>query len=221
MKGDSKKNNFRERTDRIGVVHEQYDRIVRGNIERMSTRHHRPKAPQLVRAALLEAAARLLQHGATVSIGSVAEEAGVSKGAVQHHFASRSGLFTALADELIASFDEDVKAEIRRDPMRAGAHARAYARVGARAAITEYEWSRAVICASVAERDVAARWRNWVQDDLAHDEGSEAAKIDMLLARLAADGLWLSDILGIYPLSPDIREKLLGRIEALTLPAQD
>jgi len=78
------------------------------------------------RQALLDAAiaslAELGWNGTTVAI--VAERAGVSRGAAQHHFPTREALFTAAIDELMSAWISDIRAQ--RDDLPVGS-----ARVGA------------------------------------------------------------------------------------------
>lgn len=69
---------------------------------------HRPKRPELVKALLLEAGAQLLASGDQLSIGAVADLAGVTKGAVQHHFPTREALVIALYEHLAATFQAAV-----------------------------------------------------------------------------------------------------------------
>jgi hypothetical protein len=58
---------------------------------------------------------------------------------------------------------------------------------------------------------VNSKWVDWVRGDSVHD----GTDINKLLARLAADGLWLSEVLGIYDLSSGEREALKRLIHQL------
>ena len=70
---------------------------------------HRPKQPQVIRERLLSACVELLAEGVPLSIGEVATLAGVTKGAVQHHFGTREALLMALYDELERQFVQQVQ----------------------------------------------------------------------------------------------------------------
>lgn len=63
------------------------------------------------------------------------------------------------------------------------------------------------------DRALTERWNTWVQ---AHRKDDDAGVNGKLVARLAADGLWLSDMLGTYQLSEAEREALGA--ELLQLP---
>jgi len=91
----------------------------------------RTKAPELTRAALLDAARRVLRtQGATLSLDAVAREAGVSKGGLLHHYPSKEQLLTALAYGLIEEFHTALQAaysaEIALHGDAPGAWLRAY-----------------------------------------------------------------------------------------------
>ena len=168
----------------------------------------RPKRPELVKALLLDAGAQLLVHGGQLSIGAVAEIADVTKGAVQHHFPTREALVMALYDHLVAEFQDRVADDGSGEPA-----AWRYARLALESADeASSDHGKELLAACVVERSVSTKWAQWVRDDRALD-GSDTNK---LLARLAADGLWLSEVLGIYELSAAEREALSISIKKLT-----
>lgn len=81
-----------------------------------------------------------------------------------------------------------------------------YARMSLNA--TSYEdtegW-RAMVVATVIDRGLAARWSERAEIERALDQPPSA---NALLVRLAADGLWLSDLLSTYKIDNEEREKL-------------
>jgi AcrR family transcriptional regulator len=76
---------------------------------------------RVTRQGLLDAAiaslAELGWNGTTVAV--VAERAGVSRGAAQHHFPTREALFTAAVDELMTAWIADIRRQ--RDELPTGA----------------------------------------------------------------------------------------------------
>ncbi|MDR2255994.1 MAG: TetR/AcrR family transcriptional regulator [Arthrobacter sp.] len=80
------------------------------------------------RLVLDAAAAQFAAHGAEASIDSIAERAGVSKGGLKYHFASKEALLRAVAVDQLLTFRAEVQ-ELR-DPSdaAAGALTRAYLR---------------------------------------------------------------------------------------------
>lgn len=160
-----------------------------------------PKQPDQVRKRLFQAATTLLSEGQPVSIGAIASAAGVSKGAVQHHFGTKEQLLGALFDIYMEHFNEALASEEASAPP-----ALRYARMSLNT--TSYEdiegW-RAMVVATVMDRGLAARWSERAEAERALDPAPSA---NALLVRLAADGLWLSDLLSTYKIGNEEREEL-------------
>lgn len=70
------------------------------------------------RRALLDAARVLFaERGyADVSVGAISRRAGVTSGAIYHHFASKAGLFSAVYEELVANTGARIAAARRGSP---------------------------------------------------------------------------------------------------------
>jgi AcrR family transcriptional regulator len=70
------------------------------------------------RRALLDAARALFaEHGyAAVGVGAISRRAGVTSGAIYHHFASKAGLFFAVYQELIANTAARIASARRSSP---------------------------------------------------------------------------------------------------------
>ncbi|MDR7048659.1 AcrR family transcriptional regulator [Duganella sp. 3397] len=160
-----------------------------------------PKQPDQVKKRLFRSATTLLSTGQPVSIGAIAGAAGVSKGAVQHHFGTKEQLLAALFDLYMDEFNEALALEDTSAPP-----ALRYARMSLNA--TSYEdtegW-RAMVVATVIDRGLAARWSERAESERALDQPPAA---NALLVRLAADGLWLSDLLSTYKVDKKQREEL-------------
>jgi AcrR family transcriptional regulator len=81
------------------------------------------------RKALLAAAEHVVtEHGPAFSLDAVAQEAGVSKGGLLHHFRSRDALLVALVEAWIERFDEAVQQQLDPDDDRPGRVCRAHIR---------------------------------------------------------------------------------------------
>jgi AcrR family transcriptional regulator len=85
-----------------------------------TVRQPQQERSRATRQALLDAAIASLGElgwgGATVAV--VAERAGVSRGAAQHHFPTREALFTAAIDELMTAWIDDLR--MHRDELPDG-----------------------------------------------------------------------------------------------------
>jgi AcrR family transcriptional regulator len=137
------------------------------------------------------------------SLATVAQHAGVTKGAVQHHFGTREDLFAAMYADTLMRFESLLDEALEGDS-GPGSEARAYMRATFRCGsdVDMNAW-RSLIVATVVERALAARWSDWVSQARSKDQS-----IADLIMRLASDGLWLSDVLGTYDISADERAEL-------------
>jgi AcrR family transcriptional regulator len=88
---------------------------------RLKPRQPQQERSRATRQALLDAAiASLGELGwSATTVAVVAERAGVSRGAAQHHFPTREALFTAAIDELMAAWISDLR--MHRDELPVGA----------------------------------------------------------------------------------------------------
>lgn len=163
----------------------------------MAKAHHRPKEPEQVRAALLDGARRMVAEAgiAALSVQAVADAAGVTKGAFFHHFANKAALVDAVFTELFEAFDQEIDRSIAADPDRPGCFTRAY--VGTVFRTDERHRSPPLAglwISAMADGDIRARWRAWLEGRLARHSATDAdPRLD--LVRFAADGVWLADIL--------------------------
>lgn len=185
----------------------------------MTNAYQRKKQPERVRQQLLEVAARLsLEQGvAAVTLDKVSQAAGVSKGGLLHHFPNKLALLDGLFDELVARFDGAIEAAMAEDDVEQGRFTRAYLTVcfsldtGAEA----QSWQVLTI-ALLAEPHLKARWREWVarrSAEFATTDGSP----NCLIARFAADGVWLADLMQSHDIDAAIRAELLQKLRALSL----
>ncbi|BCJ69432.1 TetR/AcrR family transcriptional regulator [Polymorphospora rubra] len=85
------------------------------------------RPPEQTRRILLDAAATVIRNrGITATLDDIAREAGVSKGGLIYHFASKDELILALATDLLDAFRRAVHAALSPDDQTAGRLTRAY-----------------------------------------------------------------------------------------------
>lgn len=149
---------------------------------------------------------------AALTIDHVAKAAGVSKGAVLYHFASKDQLLAALLESLFDGFDAVVEAEEARHK---GGWLRAYLRASfpqRRAGyLRETEAIFAIVSIRPELRPVAQeRFLRWHQR--AQEDGMEPVTASLI--RSAIDGLWYNEMFG-FALDDEQRGALLVRIETL------
>ncbi|HTJ66949.1 MAG TPA: TetR/AcrR family transcriptional regulator [Actinospica sp.] len=173
----------------------------------------------MVRERLLDSAeAVLAEHGSQgLTLAAVAAHAGVSKGGLLYHFASKDALLTALIDRLIAGFDELIESYRLERP---GWYTRAYVEAtfavltAQDADVARRRWAAACAAATdpVLRQPVAAAQHRWMTEGLDEEPDPELSQI----ARLAADGLWDDAELDPTLLDPErlraLRERLLALV---------
>ena len=167
------------------------------------------------RDRLLDAAAAvLLREGAhALTLEAVAAQAGVSKGGLLYHFKSKAQLL----DALVERWDATVEAEIEaRSDGRRGAWVRAYLETSNHLTDEERRTEIGLLAALAAEperlapvRERYARWQARVEDD-------GVDPVDATIVRLAADGLWIADLLGFAAPDADLRAAVVDRLRGLT-----
>lgn len=127
---------------------------------------------------------------------------------MQHHFGTREQLFSALNEVYLKEFDTELAEEDALVPA-----ALRYARLLINApSSNDAELRRAMLMATVVERDIASRWSERLEVERANDQ---PGSVHPLLVRLAADGLWLSDLLSTYKISDGDREQLAALMSEL------
>jgi AcrR family transcriptional regulator len=154
--------------------------------------------PGDTRSRLLGAAVRVIDRGGpgALTLASVAAEAGVSKGGLLYHFPAKE----ALVDALVEDWLDRVEAEAGTLAGRWG-WGRSYVRVcqGRGRSEEDRATNVALLAALAADPErltaVRDRWASWQLRMVEECRDPVAATV----ARLAADGLWLADLLGLAP----------------------
>ncbi|WP_300267935.1 TetR/AcrR family transcriptional regulator [Microbacterium sp.] len=129
-------------------------------------------AAETARRVLQTAAAHFAEHGyANTSIDGIASAAGVTRGAVYHHYASKSGLFSAVVaaqqDAIATAIANATDGVAAHQALRTGSHAFLDA-------ITQGSAARVLL----VEGPAALSWSQW----RAHDARGPAAELRTGLA---------------------------------------
>ncbi len=163
------------------------------------------------RAQLLDAAVAVVRRdgAAALTLDAVAAEAGVSKGGVLYHFASKRALIDGLLTRWLDDFEERLGGE--DDLLAAYVRACDLSAAGPDRTASEF----GVLAAMIEEPEVLAaareRQAGWMERILA----GATDPADAWLVRLAADGLWYSDLLGVARPEGGDRRRLMARLLAL------
>lgn len=171
------------------------------------------------RSKILNAAQGIItaQGTAAVTFEAVAEAAGVSRGGVLYHFANKTELLVALHEHLAVRWERELVDALGAAPEDAPVEDRiaSYAAVSERSA-TGAELLLMIEASLHGEMRapysrVAARWVPDANQVGEHD----VVGLDRLIAVLAADGLWASDLLTEVHIPERLRGALARRIGEL------
>jgi AcrR family transcriptional regulator len=162
------------------------------------------------RRELLDAAVTVIRRdGAqSLTLDAVAAEAGVSKGGVLYHFGSKRALIDGLVDCWLDDFEDRLDG---RDLAAAYVRASDLSAAGPEVSASEFGMLAALVEDPEVLEAARRRYAEWMERML----GGTLAREDAWLVRLAADGLWYSDLLGIARPEGDDRRRLIERLLAL------
>ena len=162
------------------------------------------------RTALLDAAIAVIRRdgAGALTLDAVAAEAGVSKGGVLYHFGSKRSLIDGLLECWLDDFEAQLSGE---DFAAAYVRASDLAAAGQELHASEFGLLAALIEEPQVLEVARERHAAWMGRMLAGGMSPD----DAWLVRLAADGLWYSDLLGIAPPAGDDRRRLIARLLAL------
>ena len=160
---------------------------------------------------LLDAAGAVVRRDGpqALTLDAVASQAGVSKGGLLYHYGTKQELIEALVARWLADFQRDIDAA---DPHFVRGYVRASDPAGEVA--DELGLLAALVADPAVLRTVRERYAIW--QDRVEREGSDP--VDATVARLAADGLWLAELLGMAPPRGRLREQVLARLLELAGP---
>ncbi|WAS92466.1 TetR/AcrR family transcriptional regulator [Nannocystis punicea] len=183
----------------------------------MSLANQRKKEPDVVRQKLLDCAAQILvDRGlANLTVQAVAEAAGVTKGGLLHHFASKQKLTEALFAEQLRILDGEIDAAMSADPVAHGRFTRAYVRSTLRVEQTGPCPCAALSVSTLIDPALRQAWGDWYKERLNRHRETDG-DLALQLVRYAADGVWLEDLMAQDGESPIDRQALLSKMIDLT-----
>ena len=166
------------------------------------------------RKRLLDAAAAVVRRDGAraLTLDAVAAEAGVSKGGLLYHFKTKRDLLDAMLEGWVEEFGTEIAAAEEGKGFAHG-YVKASDMTGwaAAARATEFGLLAAMVEEPATLEGVRARYAAWQNQLVAQ----AADPVDATVARLAADGLWLNDLLGLAPPAGELRKRVMERMLAL------
>lgn len=172
------------------------------------------------RSRIIESAKRVvLEQGLDhFTLVDVADAAGVSKGGLLYHFPSKEALVRGMLNDTLSTFSDRMHAHAEQDA-KPGRWIRAYVRATfppARKNDRPDVAAAAVVAGIATDRTLLQAYAEEAQKWTALLAGDDVDPLTVAVVRMAADGLWLNEALGLSPLSPDGREEFLKRLVDMT-----
>ena len=180
----------------------------------MENAYKRKKQPEVIRRALLDQAARItLEQGLSkVTFQAVADAVGVTKGGVMHHFSTKNALVLEEFNDAMAKFEAEVNTAMANDPIKYGSFTRAY--IDATISLgekgqAEFDNQATLYVLMLGDSELRELWAQWANAQLKKHADTDNTET-LCMARLVADGIWLSDFSGIDILDKhSLRERLI------------
>ncbi|NMB69107.1 MAG: TetR/AcrR family transcriptional regulator [Chloroflexi bacterium] len=177
-----------------------------------------PKSGEKTRAALLDAASRIVQQRGVehLTLDLTAQEAGVSKGGLLYHFPSKEALIKGMIQSYLQRFTADFNAAAQADaPAAAGRWTRAYLQTTSEDQQRNPRMSSGLLAAVATDPALLSpmqqTFAEWVK--LLEQDGIDP--VTAQIVRLAVDGLWMVELFGLAPPDAETRENVLRALHAL------
>lgn len=172
-------------------------------------------------AAVLDAAERVIgESGAgSLSIGSVAAAAGISKGGVQSAFGSKEGLIAALLSRALEQDDREFSRVL--DALSKPDSAIAHLRTTRDADEAAHRRVAGLLAVLLQSPEHLGGVRKWYLKRLGTLRAAASADRTQRLALLAAEGAFYLRFLGLHPLDAAVWTDIFNDLEALLAGASE
>lgn len=166
------------------------------------------RQPKIMRKKILEATIEaIIAEGLDgLTLDEIARRAQVSKGGLLHHYSSKQVLQLALYDYLLLDLETSISELIDQNPHSLARFSLAYFDVVCNPTDNDYDRRRGVFFALFAvQPELAERWANWLAERMVEHAATDDHAMARVL-RLAADGLWASNMIDGPDSEPANRE---------------
>lgn len=170
------------------------------------------------KTTILRAALRLAErHGITsLTLEATAAEAGLSKGGLIYHFASKEQLIRGVVDHITEQWHEAMRGFLGKPFDEATPAERLAAYTRAVVSDTTSRASLIMLVDALHDERLLAPWQELVQAWTSPPPSNpDPVEVDRAVARLAVDGLWVSEAIGTTGFDEAARAAVVARIDEL------
>ncbi len=170
------------------------------------------------RSVILEKACQLVSEKGVsfLTLEAAAKEAGISKGGLLYHFSSKEALIEGMINYLTDNYNATIEKKVAEEPDTTGQWLRAFVRMSFEEAKQNDLLGAGLLATMVNNPELLNIWRECYYDWQSRIEEDSHDLALSTLIRLAADGLWFSELLGFAPPDPKLRDQLLATMLELT-----
>lgn len=150
-----------------------------------------------------------------VTLDAVASKTGMTRAGLLYHFPSRDALIHATHEHLTGLWERDLienagkSADAATDKERYTAYINVCAKAARRSELI-------LLLESSENKDLGQLWQRIIDTWAPQVPDVENAdELDAFIARLAADGLWIHEVLSSRPLAAAVRKKIVIRLGQL------
>ncbi len=174
------------------------------------------KKGSLTRSKIIHAAVHVTTAAGInqLTLEAVAAQAGVSKGGLLYHFPSKEALIEGMIDGYLTEFEARLAALEAADPHPDDGRAwlRAYIHATFDDIPQEGEMAAGLLAAIAVKQELMTTIQSKYDDWQARILASMNDPAQAVIIRLALDGLWASDLMGLAPLNADLRAAVLQKL---------
>ena len=168
------------------------------------------------RTVILDAIVDLIEQGGikAITYDAVSEKTQITRGGLLYHFPSRDDLVFGVHEHICARWNATMADTIDADIETPTAEDKTLAYI--KGAATANRVEMLLLLESAMDEAVQKLWQDvldrWAPPLPAPDDDKA---MTLFLARLAADGLWVSEALSDKPLPQELKDRVLDRLEKM------
>ncbi|WP_096187223.1 TetR/AcrR family transcriptional regulator [Evansella halocellulosilytica] len=163
---------------------------------------------------ILNAASKIVSEKGifNLTLEATAKEAGISKGGLLYHFPSKEALVQGMVDHLVNNYQQKIANNVEDDPLEKGAWTRAFLNVTFNQGYPNNDMTSGLLAAKAVKPELLEPLHKAYEDWQHNIENDGLDPIDATIIRLAADGIWLSDLLETYQIEEDQKRAVYKRL---------
>ncbi|AIQ23895.1 TetR family transcriptional regulator [Paenibacillus odorifer] len=170
------------------------------------------------RKTILLAASTVVKNNGVekLTLEAVAKEAGVSKGGLLHHFPNKEALIIGMVEDLTNHFFTNVQDRAMSETVEKGKWSRAITKAMDDDIKEGKEIGTALLAALFTNPDILNKFQSQYATWQQNIENDGIDPVRSTIIRLAADGLWYSEMFGLGVLDDELRTKVIQELINMT-----